>query len=98
MYGILAAARPVLASIDEGSEVELTIDAANAGVAVPPDDESAFLAALEKLLVDPTALVAMGRNGRAHLAESFSPASQAAAFDRLFSELITGRTHKEQHD
>ncbi len=36
MYGILAAARPVLASIDEGSEVELTIDAAGAGRAVPP--------------------------------------------------------------
>lgn len=95
MYGILAAARPVLASIDQGSEVELTIDAAHAGRAVPPDDEAAFLAALEEMLVDPAALAAMGRNGREHLTESFSPASQAAAFDRLFSELIVGRTNKE---
>lgn len=95
MYGILAAGRPVLASIDEGSEVEITIDAAQAGRAVPPEDETAFLTALEEMLADPVALATMGRNGREHLAESFSPASQAAAFDRLFSELIAGRTNKE---
>ena len=90
MYGILAAGRPVLASIDEGSEVELTIEAADAGRTVPPDDEEAFLAALEDLLAEPEELVRMGRNGRAHLAESFSPAAQAAAFDALFTELISG--------
>ena len=95
MYGILAAARPVLASIDEGSEVELTIDAARSGRAVPPEDEGAFLAALEEMLADPESLAAMGRSGRAHLAESFSPASQAAAFDRLFTELITGLAPEE---
>jgi len=88
LYGILAAARPILASIDEGSEVELTIDAAKAGCAVPPENEGAFLAALEDMLSDPERLEQMGRNGRAHLAESFSPAAQAAAFDDLFTELI----------
>lgn len=91
MYGILAAARPVLASIDEGSEVALTIAAAGAGRAVPPDDEAAFLAALEEMLDDPVALEAMGRRGRSHLAESFSPAAQAAAFENLFTELIDAR-------
>ena len=95
MYGILAAARPVLASIDEGSEVELTVDAARAGRAVPPEDEAAFLSALEDMLADPVALADMGRNGRSHLAESFSPASQAGAFDRLFTELIAARSPEE---
>lgn len=95
MYGILAAARPVLASIDEGSEVELTVDAARAGRSVPPEDEVAFLAALDHMLSDPNALAVMGRNGRDYLAESFSPASQAAAFDRLFIELIAGRATEE---
>ena len=88
MYGILAAARPVLASIDEGSEVQLTIEAAGAGRAVPPEDVPAFLSALEEMLADTAALESMGRNGRAHLAESFSPAAQARAFDELFTELI----------
>lgn len=95
MYGILAAARPVLASIDVGSEVELTIDAARAGRAVPPEDETVFLAALEDMLADPSSLAVMGRNGRNHLAQSFSPASQAAAFDRLFTGLIAGRATEE---
>ncbi len=88
LYGILAAGRPILASIDEGSEVELTIDAARAGRAVPPEDEGAFVRALEDMLADPAGLELMGRNGRDHLAESFSPAAQAAAFDELFTELI----------
>jgi colanic acid biosynthesis glycosyl transferase WcaI len=88
MYGILAAGRPVLASIDEDSEVQRTIEAAGAGRAVPPEDEDAFLAALDEMLADPAALARMGRSGRDHLAESFSPAAQAAAFDELFTELI----------
>ena len=89
LYGILAAGRPILASIDEGSEVELTVEAAGAGRAVPPENEGAFLTALEEMLADPASLEQMGRNGRDHLAESFSPAAQAAAFDDLFTELIS---------
>jgi len=90
LYGILAAARPVLASIDVGSEVDLTIAAAQAGRAVPPEDEAEFLRALDEMLADPEALKVMGRNGHAHLAEAYSPAAQAEAFDHLFAELISG--------
>ena len=90
LYGILAAARPVLASIDPGSEVDLTITAAHAGRAVPPEDEAEFLRALDQMLADPDALITMGRNGHAYLAETYSPAAQAEAFDSLFDELISG--------
>jgi len=52
MYSILAAGRPILASVDEGTEVARTVLRAGAGLAVPPDDQAAFTAALERLLDD----------------------------------------------
>ncbi|MEZ5259719.1 MAG: glycosyltransferase [Ilumatobacteraceae bacterium] len=45
-YSILAAGRPVVASIDPGTEVPRILDAAEAGTAVAPDDPDAFCAAL----------------------------------------------------
>ena len=91
MYGILAAGRPVLASIDEGSEVAQTIDDASAGVSVPPEDPDAFLAALDALLADKSGLADMGRNGRAFVDKQFTPSAQAEAFETLFSGLIEER-------
>ena len=90
MYGILAAGRPVLASIDENSEVSNTIEAAGAGRSVPPQDPSSFLTALEEMLAEPSRLAEMGRSGRAFLDEKFTPAAQAAAFDVLFTDLMSG--------
>ena len=47
LYSILAAGRPVLASVDEGTEVARTVERAGAGLAVPPEDPEAFAAALD---------------------------------------------------
>ncbi len=88
LYGILAAGRPVLASIDEGSEVCSTIRNAGCGLSVPPDDPSLFLAALDKCLADGDELVAMGRRGRVHAERCLTPEAQAAAYEELFSELV----------
>ncbi len=91
LYGILAAGRPVLASIDEGSEVCSTVREADCGLSVPPDDAPAFLAALDKLLADPAELAAMGRRGRRHAETCLTPDAQAAAYESLFVELCKGR-------
>ena len=42
MYSILAAGRPIVASVDTGTEVAAVVERANAGIAVPPDDPEAF--------------------------------------------------------
>ena len=52
-YSILAAGRPVVASVDEGTEVARVVEKAGAGTAVPPDDPDAFTAALADLLYWP---------------------------------------------
>jgi colanic acid biosynthesis glycosyl transferase WcaI len=87
LYSILAAGRPVLASIDAGTEVDLTLRKADAGVSVPPDDPDAFLAALRDLLDDAPRRERLGRQGR-HFVESWaSPAAVAKAYADLFASL-----------
>ncbi len=92
-YGILAAGRPVLASIDEGSEVASVVKEADVGLAVPPDDPWAFTQALDQLLADPDELVAMGERARAHAASCLTADAQAEAYDELFERLVASPRH-----
>jgi colanic acid biosynthesis glycosyl transferase WcaI len=86
-YSILAAGRPVLAAIDPGTEVPRILERSGAGVAVPPDDPAAFVAALRTLLADPSGLAAMGTAGRSWVEGWASPAAVARAYEELFAEL-----------
>ncbi|MBU6216485.1 MAG: glycosyltransferase family 4 protein [Acidobacteria bacterium] len=87
LYSILAAGRPVLASVDEGTEVDRTVRSAGAGVAVPPEDPEAFTAALERLLDDPPGRAAAGAAGRRFVEGWASPAAVAEAYEELFEEV-----------
>ena len=50
LYSILAAARPVLASVDDGTEVVRVVRKIDAGITVPPEDSAAFTGAVEALV------------------------------------------------
>jgi colanic acid biosynthesis glycosyl transferase WcaI len=91
LYSILAAGRPVLASVDPGTEVARTLERAKAGVAVEPDDPDAFLAALRRLLDDAARRDEMGRRGRVFVESWASPAAVAQAYSALFAELAERR-------
>ncbi len=87
LYSILAAGRPIVASVDEGTEVARTVERAGAGLSVPPDDPAAFTAAVGRLLDEPHAAAQMGASGRRFVEGWASPAAVAAAYEDLFSEL-----------
>ena len=91
LYSILAAARPIVASVDEGTEVARTVERAGAGISVPPDDPAAFTAAVGRLLDEPHAAAQMGASGRQFVEGWASPSAVAAAYEELFSELIARR-------
>lgn len=91
LYSILAAGRPVLASVDAGTEVATTIERAGAGVSVPPEDPDAFCAALDDLLADPDGRQRMGRSGRRFVEGWVSPAAVGAAYERLFEAVARRR-------
>lgn len=94
LYGILAAARPIVASVDPGTEVARTVERAGAGLAVPPDDAPAFTAALRQLLDAPDRRRTMGEAGRRWVEGWASPAAVAEAYEQLFerTRLQVGRS------
>lgn len=83
-YSILAASRPVLAAIDEGTEIPRILAESGAGLAVPPDNEHAFIDALQTLLNDQNLRESMGINGRAWVLRHASPTAVAAAYEAIY--------------
>ncbi|MCP3912267.1 MAG: glycosyltransferase family 4 protein [Actinomycetia bacterium] len=87
LYPILAVGRPVLASVDPGTEVARVVVDSDAGLAVPPDDLPAFLTALDQLLADPVVTAAMGERGHDAIVAWASPSAVAERYDNLFADL-----------
>lgn len=82
-YSIMAAGRPVVAAIDPGTAVPRILARSGGGVAVPPDDPTAFVMALRDLLAAPDEAAAMGRRGRDWVVREASPAAVGRAYDEL---------------
>jgi colanic acid biosynthesis glycosyl transferase WcaI len=93
-YSVLAAGRPLLASVDEDSEVSRIAAEAEAGTAVPPEDSVAFTAALAAMIDDPARRAAMGDAGRRWVERWASPAAVAESYEALFAELIDRRVSR----
>ena len=82
-YSSLAVARPVVAAIDADTEIPRLLAAAGAGVAVPPDDPDAFVAAIRALVDDRPHALELGASGRRWVVAEASPSAVGAAYDRL---------------
>ena len=89
-YSILAAGRPIVASVDTGSEIARLLERAGAGLATPPEDPESFTKALRQLIESHEERERMGSNGRTFVEGWASPAAVAAAYEELFLAL-TGR-------
>lgn len=88
LYKILAVERPVIASVDEGTEVGRVVVEAGAGYAVPPDDPAPLVAKIESLLADESGRSAMGRSGRAWVEQWTTPARAAEQYEAVFNSLV----------
>ena len=90
-YSILAAGRPLIASVDVGSEVARVVERSGAGVAVPPDDAEALTKAVRRFVEAPAEGAAMGAAGRRWIEQWASPARVAEAYEELFAALAARR-------
>lgn len=90
LYSILAAGRPVLASVDPRTEVERVLDDSGGGVAVDSAHPMAFHDALDTLLADRGALQVMGDLGRDFVEHWASPRVVAERYLALFSRVRSG--------
>jgi len=87
LYSILAAGRPVLASLDPNTEVTRVIDQSGAGIAVEPENQDDFIEALTGLVDSPERRETMGVKGRSFVEQWVSPSGVASAYVELFEEL-----------
>lgn len=87
-YSIMAAGRPVVASIDPGTAVPQILAESGGGIAVDPDDAEAFTAAIRSLIDDPERGRRLGALGRTWVQDNASPAAVGAAYDRLLRTLM----------
>jgi colanic acid biosynthesis glycosyl transferase WcaI len=86
-YSILAAGRPLVASVDPGTAIDAMVSTAGAGLAVPPEDADAFTEAVLALAADPGRRAAMGEAGRSYVEAAMSAGAVAAAYEHLLERL-----------
>lgn len=90
-YSIMAAGRPVVASIDPDTAVPRMLAESGGGISVPPDDPNEFIAALRTLLDDPERAARLGAGGRSWVVDNASPAAVGSAYRALIS-MLAGRS------
>ena len=87
MATIMAAGRPVLASLPTADASKL-VNEARAGLVVPPGDARALAGAVLQLLQDPDGAQKMGRSGRVYAEEHLSREACVGQLEDLF-RLVT---------
>jgi glycosyltransferase involved in cell wall biosynthesis len=86
-FSILASGRPVLASVDEGSETWKLIDRAEAGLYVPSESPAQLADGISRLRQDDGLRQRLGQNGRLWAERYHSPQSATEHFEQLFLEV-----------
>lgn len=90
IFDYMAAGRPTVLAID--GVIRQVIEAANGGIFVPPGDDLALAAAVERLYANREEAQRMGRSARAYVTEHFDRQRQSEAFAAL-AERLARRSH-----
>lgn len=67
LYGVMAAGKPVLGVLDEGSEARLIVEECNCGVCIEPGNYIEISRNIEYILNNKELIKSLGRNGRKYL-------------------------------
>ncbi len=89
IFSAMASGRPLLISVDEGSETWHLVEKAGAGVCVPPENPTELVKAILALKQDPSLREQLGRNGRAWAERHHSPQSATEHFERLLATAVS---------
>ncbi len=88
LYGVMAAGKPVLGILDEGSEARLIIEESGCGLTAAPGDYEAIKDLIEHYiqLKDTEELTGMGHRGRAYLADHLT---KAVSIEKYRNEILS---------
>jgi colanic acid biosynthesis glycosyl transferase WcaI len=87
VYNMMAAGRPLLAIVDDGSEIARLVHEERMGWVSRPEDPAAAAELLRALACAPAELTRAGRNGRAAAVRSYSRQAVTQRWLRLFHEM-----------
>lgn len=87
LLNVLAVGRPVVVAAESGTELSDVVLRAGCGLVVPPENPTAFAAALTTLIEDPERREAMGRAGRAYCVRHLGADAVLGRFERLLRSL-----------
>lgn len=85
---ILASGRPIIASIDPGSDTWDLVERSRSGVCIPPEDPIRLKEAILNLRENSTLCEKMGQRGRQYALLHHSPKAAAEAFEKILVEAI----------
>ncbi len=83
VYWILASGRPLIASVNRGSEIARLTEAAGCGICIEPDRPESLSGAILELKRDPERRNEMAQRGREFVVEHYSRQSVATQFNSL---------------
>jgi colanic acid biosynthesis glycosyl transferase WcaI len=87
-YSILASGRPVIASVDEGSDTWDLVERSGAGLPIPPEDPDQLKEAVLRLQKDAMLRETFGKNGREYVTRFHSISYGAEVFEKLLSQAM----------
>ena len=87
IYNFLLAARPVVASVDEGSDLARVLRSGDAGIVTAPGNVEDFCQALTTLYHDAALRDRLGRSGAEFMARHYSAQGVVEQYETLLKEL-----------
>jgi colanic acid biosynthesis glycosyl transferase WcaI len=93
-FSIFASGRPLLASLDEGSDSWNVIVRSGGGLCVLPEDPDRLAEAILRLKKNPELCQKLGQNGREFALQNHSPQAAARHFERLLEEAMASRPRR----
>ncbi|MHA1274694.1 MAG: glycosyltransferase family 4 protein [Promethearchaeota archaeon] len=89
ILSIMAAGRPVVATMDLSGDAPKIIDEAKCGYALPPEDSRLLSKAILELYQNSKKRAKMGQNGRRFAEENFSIKVAAGKYEEIFAKLLS---------
>jgi len=87
-YTLMSAARPILASVPENSEIARIIHLSRAGIISKPENARDMAARILEMSKDPHGLEEYGRNGREYLRKHINRKGQTDLYHRVLQSAI----------
>lgn len=88
IYGVMAAGKPILGVLEEGSEAERLISASKSGIIIEPQDYIGIKHAIEQFYnMDQLDLIKMGANGRLYLEDNLKREISINKYRKILQEI-----------